>query len=250
VLGKIMLAERFYPDFYKQLAQLATVETGKPAALAQFERTLKQGDSADAKVGTGAKKAGAKNEEPEVLAQEVADWSKNEWIRGWASMDPALTDVDLRPYVFVTRDKRGAIGGFAGSAHLESVVERLMGGKLVARGAVAEVAKLSAQELDEVFGAVSDQVLQADNLKTEPKGIQGLLVLAERSPEMERRLLDFAKALDISKVGVWPVTMISTLKDSALVTEAKAILGAWGEQDGNTTLKSGAKAMGSLAKKV
>jgi hypothetical protein len=255
VLGKIMLAERFYPDFYKQLAQLATVETGKPAALAQLERTLRQdgavqGGGAAAKVDAAAKKAGAKNEDPEVLSQEVVDWLKNEWIRGWASMNPALTDVDLRPYVFVTRDKRGAIGGFAGSAHLESVVERLMGGKLVARGAVAEVAKLSPQELDEVFGAVSDQVLQANDLKTEPKGIQGLLVLSERSLEMERRLLDFGKALDVAKVGVWPVTMISTLKDPALVTEAKAILATWAEQDGNTILKTGAKAMGSLAKKA
>ena len=250
VLGKIMLAKRFYPDFYKQLAQLATVETGKPAALAQLERTLNHSGAADAKLGTGAKKVGAKNEEVEVLTQEVADWSKNEWIRGWASMDPTLTDVDLRPYVFVTRDKRGAVGGFAGSAHLESVVERLMGGKLVARGAVAEVAKLSAQELDEVFGAVSDQVLQVDDLKTEPKGIQGLLVLAERSAEMERRLLDFAKALDISKVGVWPVGMVATVKAPALVTEAKAILASWGEQEGNSTLKHGVKAMGLLAKKA
>ena len=125
-----------------------------------------------------------------------------------------------------------------------------MGGKLVARGAVPEVAKLSAQELDEVFGAVSDQVLQVDDLKTEPKGIQGLLVLSERSAEMERRLLDFAKALDISKVGVWPVTMVANLKAPALVTEAKAILASWGEQEGNPTLKNGVKAMGLHVKKA
>lgn len=255
VLGKIMLAERFYPDFYKQLAQLATGEAGKPAALALFERTLKQASAVanantDAKVDTGAKKGGSKTEDSEVMPQEVVDWQKNEWIRGWASIDPALTEVDLRPYVFVTRDKRGAIGGFANSAHLESVVERLIGGKLVARGAVAEVAKLSPQELDEVFGAVSDQVLEADDLKTEPKGVQGLMVLAERSPEMGRRLLDFAKALDIDKVGVWPVAMISNLKDAALVLEAKEVLAAWGNQDGNALLKRGIKAMGSIANKA
>lgn len=253
VLGKIMLAERFYPDFYKQLAQLATGEAGKPAALAQFERTLKQASTAanvvaDANAEAGAKKAGSKAEES--VAQEVVDWQKNEWIRSWASIEPALTEVDLRPYVFVTRDKRGAIGGFANSAHLESIVERLMGGKLVARGAVAEVAKLSPQELDEVFGAVSNQVLEADDLKTEPKGVQGLMVLAERSPEMGRQLLDFAKALDIGKVGVWPVAMISILKDASLKSEAKEIVAGWGEQDGNTLLKRGATAMSSIAKKV
>lgn len=249
VLGKIMLAERFYPDFYKQLAQLATGESGKPAALAQLERTLKHSGSAETKTDVGNKKGGAKAEDSEVLAQEVADWQKNEWIRGWASMEPSLTDVDLRPYVFVTRDKRGTIGGFTNSAHLEGLVERLMGGKLVARGAVAEVAKLLPQELDEVFGAVSDQVLETDDLKTEPKGVQGLMVLAERSPEMGRRLLDFAKSLDISKVGVWPVAMISTLKDAALQIEAKDVVASWADQDDNVILKRGAMAIGSIAKK-
>ena len=165
VLGKIMLAERFYPDFYKQLAQLATGEAGKPNALAQLERTLKHSSSAETKKNAGNKKDGAEAEASEELTQEVVDWQKNEWICGWASMEPSLTDVDLRPYVFVTRDKRGTIGGFTNSAHLEGIVERLMGGKLVARGAVAEVAKLLPQELDEVFGAVSDQVLATDDQK-------------------------------------------------------------------------------------
>ena len=197
-----------------------------------------------------AKKAGAKNEDPEVLAQEVADWSKNEWIRGWASMDPTLTDVDLRPYVFVTRDKRGAIGGSQVRRTSRASWNGSWVGNWSPRGAVAEVAKLSPQELDEVFGAVSDQVLQADDLKTEPKGIQGCWSFPNAVPEMERRLLDFGKALDIAKVGVWPVTMVATLKDPALVTEAKAILATWAEQDGNTTLKNGVKAMGSLAKKA
>lgn len=249
VLGKIMLAERFYPDFYKQLAQLATGEAGKPAALAQLERTLKQ-PAVDAKTDAGAKKSSAKVEDSDVVAQEVADWQKNEWIRGWASMEPALTEIDLRPYVFVTRDKRGTIGGFTNSAHLEGIVERLMGGKLVARGAVAEVAKLLPQELDEVFSAVSDQVLESDDLKTEPKGVQGLMVLSERSPEMGRRLLDFAKALDIGKVGVWPVAMVSSLKEATLQGEAKDLVASWSAQDANAILKRGANAIGAIAKKA
>lgn len=79
-----------------------------------------------------------------------------------------------------------------------------MGQKLGARIAVSEVVRLSAQELNEVFTAVSDQVRQATDLNSEPAGIQGLMVLFERSPEMGRRLLEFTKALDISEVPVRP----------------------------------------------
>jgi hypothetical protein len=256
VLGKIMLAERFYPDFYKQLAQQATAEAGKPAALGALERSLGQGGASaggggasEAKGDAGAKRVGGAKGDTDALPTEAGEWAKNEWARGWASMEPALGEVDLRPYMFVTREKRGAIGGFAGSAHLEAVVERLMGGKMVARGAVAEVAKLSPQEMDEVFGAVADQVLQAEDLKAEPKGVQGLMVLAERGPEMQRRVLDFAKSLDVSKVGVWPVGLVSIAKDPALTAEAKAVLDGWAEQEGNAILKRGVLAMGSLGKK-
>ena len=75
------------------------------------------------------------------------------------------------------------------------------------------------------------------------------MVLAERSPEMGRRLLDFAKSLDISKVGVWPVAMISTLKDATLQIEAKEVVASWGDRDDNAILKRGAKAIGTIAKK-
>ena len=109
VLGKIMLAERFYPDFYKQLAQLATTEGGKPASLAQFERALRLPPVAasapiktDAKADVAKTKASAKTIEQEALSQDVVDWLKVEWIKGWAAIDPPLSDVDLRPYVFVT----------------------------------------------------------------------------------------------------------------------------------------------------
>jgi predicted KAP-like P-loop ATPase len=231
VLAKMMLAERFYPDFYKQLAQLATAEAGKPAALGALERNLKNG-------GT-----------PEAATPEVAEWAKSEWVRGWASIDPALGDVDLRPYLFVTRDKRGAVGGFAGSAHLEAVVERLMGTKMVARSSVPEVAKLSPQELDEVFGAVAEQVLHADDMKVEPGGVQGLIVLAERAPEMQRRLLDLTKELDGSKVGVWPATLIAAVKEPSLAVEVKAVLDGW-ERNGSDGLRRAVGLTRSLAKKA
>ncbi|WP_018991609.1 Qat anti-phage system ATPase QatA [Aromatoleum toluclasticum] len=256
VLGKIMLAERFYPDFYKQLSQLATAEGGMPTSVVQFEKLLNgESNARTPKAGTKensepeGKKTGAKVEDAELASTEAAEWLKNEWIKGWGAMDPPLTNVDLRPYVFVTRDKRGSLGGYAASAHLEGLVERLMGGKLVARGCVPDVAKLSSQELDEVFSAVSERVMQAESMKGEPSGIQGLMVLSERAPEMGRRLLEFAKDLDLGKVGVWPAAMVANIKDPTLVEDAKTLHMAWAAQDENPKLKSAVTLMGNIANK-
>lgn len=256
VLGKIMLAERFYPDFYKQLAQLATTEGGKPASLAQFERALRPFTAAasapvktDAKAETAPKKASTKLDEPEGLSQDVVDWMKVDWIKGWAAIDPPLLDVDLRPYVFVTRDKRGALGGVAASAHLEGLVERLMGKKMTARSCVAEISKLSPQELDEVFTSVSDQTMQSEDQVSEPHGVQGLMVLSEHTPEMGRRLLEFAKSLNLAKVGLWPANMVANIRHPTLMDEAKALLSGWEEQTENSNLKNAVKLVLKLAKK-
>ncbi|MDR5797978.1 P-loop NTPase fold protein [Caballeronia sp. LZ008] len=256
VLGKIMLAERFYPDFYKQLSQLATAEKGMPAALAEFERRLKEDAdvSVTSKKSRGAKSAGskssAKEDVAEAMSQEVADWLKNEWVKGWAVIDPSLTDIDLRPYVFVTRDKRGSLGGFAASAHLEAIVDRLSKNKLTARAAVDDVGRLSAQELDEVFSAVAERVMQSDEMKGEPDGVQGLIVLSERSTEMAHRLVEFASTLDIGKVGVWPVGMVANIKAAEVVPEAKALLSEWSEQTENPKLKQAVGLMTSIGKRV
>jgi KAP family P-loop domain len=62
VLAKIMLAERFYPDFYEQIARLtAGANDGKPEAVARFEDYVRnpafEGDDDDKPVGKGVRKA-------------------------------------------------------------------------------------------------------------------------------------------------------------------------------------------------
>lgn len=256
VLGKIMLAERFYPDFYRQISQLATSEKGKPNALSQFERTLantngasRDVDIANVNSKVSSSKDSTRDNVAEALPHEVADWLKNEWIKGWAAIDPPLRDIDLRPYVFVTRDKRGSLGGFTASAHLEELVDRLTARKMVARVAMPEVARLTPQELDEVFAAVSDRVTQADDMNSEPPGVQGLLVLSEQSPEMGRRLVDFARTLDAGAVGVWPAAMIANITAPEVVDAAHALLQKWSEQTENAKLKKAVELMRSIGKK-
>lgn len=129
VLAKIMLAERFYPDFYEQIARLAANHfDGQPEALRRFEEHIRapapEDDDDEKAAGRGGRK-GARSV-PAPLPAEAVEWEKNEWAKGWAAIDPPLSGVDLRPYVFVTRDKRSSLGGLAAASHLEGLVEKLM----------------------------------------------------------------------------------------------------------------------------
>jgi hypothetical protein len=251
VLAKIMLAERFYPDFYEQIARIAAADPhGKVDALGRFEDHVRlpalSDEDDDAKpAAKGAKKPATPK--PSALPSEAEEWAKNDWIKGWAAIDPLLKDVDLRPYVFVTRDKRGALGGLVAASHLEGLVERLMGPRMLARSAAGDVAKLTGPEPEEVFDAIRGRILQEDNFTKLPDGVQGLIVMVETHPGLQRRLLEFLRELPVAKLGAWAVSSWGTaFTDGTAKDEFAQIAAGWAEQAENTVLQAASRGVAKL----
>jgi len=128
----------------------------KRAALGELEDHVRSEKGDIDKTPKKADKKSVKAEaEPEPLSEQAQKWAESEWARGWAVIDPALKNVDLQPYVFVTRDKRGYFGSFAASSHLEAIVERMLGRRLVVRQSSAELAKLTGTDPEQVFDALT-----------------------------------------------------------------------------------------------
>lgn len=252
VLAKIMLAERFYPDFYEQIARLAANDPdGKPEVLRRFEqylRSLPPEEEDDKPAGKGTRRLA--RAAPPSLPAEAAEWDKNEWAKGWATIDPLLADVDLRPYVFVTRDKRSSLGGLAAASHLEGLVDKLMGPSLMVRGAAGEVGKLTGPEPEEVFEAIRGRILQEDAFDTKPKGVDGLVRLVETHPALQRRLLDFVRELPLGKVKAWAASSWGVcFTDAGVATEFQTVLRGWAEQGDNTVLQTAAKGIAAMTRK-
>ena len=103
VLAKIMLAERFYPDFYEQIARLAAAARRRQARGGTPLRGTCPHAAGGRRGGTCHRRTDAEQTAEPRRASRGCEWDKNEWAKGWAAIDPPLADVDLRPYVFVTR---------------------------------------------------------------------------------------------------------------------------------------------------
>ena len=246
ILAKIMLAERFSPDFYEQVARIAAAApNGKSVALARFEDNVRTADKAEKqRIGKGK----AANTGSEALPPEADEWAKSEWAKSWAAIDPPLKDVDLRPYVFVTRDKRSYLGGLAAS-HLEGLVEKLMGPRLGMRSLAPEIAKLAGTEPEQVFDAVRDRMLQGDSLESEPRGVHGLVAVVEGHPSLQRRLLGFIRDLPTAKLGAWAASSWGTcFTDAAVGDEFVVILQSWFQQTDNNVLRVAAQGVLRLKK--
>lgn len=242
ILAKIMLAERFHPDFYEQLARIASLDAdGSVPAIAELEKRTKKskGTASESEEGKGSGKLKAV-----ANSGDVHDWEKSDWISNWAAIDPALIGVDLRPYIFVTRDKRSSLMGQVAVSHLEALVDKLMGPALQIRQAATkkDIVALAEVDAENVFDALRDRIIQADEYSNQPKGVPGLIELVKQRPALQKRLVEFVRSLPTPKLGMWaPAPWHESLKDTNAIQGLEGILRGWSQQVENETLQKASK---------
>lgn len=228
-LAKIMLAEQFLPDFYEFLARNAASNgKGSVPLLVKLEEK--------SEVHGASKLKDEGDDEPD-------GWLKNENVREWARIEPLLQSIDLRPYIFVSRDKRSYFTGVVAPDHLEGVIERLMGGKVAVRMAEGDVAKLTPVECEQVFDVIRERITASDKLGSKPAGVDGLVLLVRKNPAMQRKLLSFLKGLPTDKTGAWAASgWVGCFNDKAVSAEFDELRASWGTQATNAGLKAAASA--------
>ncbi len=248
VLAKLMLAERFIPRLFEQIAFVAAVHAkGLCEDIDALEKSIAT-DSTSAKADGKAVVDERKATKPGDAAASaienavLAEWKSSETIRDWASVQPFLTGVDLRPYLFVTKDKKDFFGPVSVLGHLAAVVEKLFGGKMSVQAYEAELKQLVQPEADKVFEAVRTKIMGSGAFETMPSGVDGLIVLVKAQPGLQGKLLDFLEGLPAGKCGPWAVRgWQGAIKDTECVTRLTKLLNDWSRVTNNVGLKTAAE---------
>lgn len=243
VLAKIMLAERFAPELYDAIAR-GSANTGASEDLGALEASV----LAHAPGELETKSADGRRKKSSIAASPP-EWPNLEWAKQWAAIEPPLAEHDLRPYVFVTRDRRSVFGAVTTLGELDELVVKLQGSPLQVKQASAEVARLQTVEAEQVFDALRAKVRDAEDLKEEPAGARGLAEISRHHPFLQRSLLAFLKDLSVSKLGPWVVTgWVGAFAQADVKTEFSGLLDEWAGQDENKPLKAAAAGAAKLAK--
>ncbi len=246
VLAKLMLAERFIPRLFDQIAAAAaTLPDGKCADLAALEAAATEPPEvtkAPAKKPSGEKGDGPKAPKLEVVktqdSPQLGEWLSSQAIKSWAAVLPAVGGEDLRPYLFVAKDRKDYFGAASVLGHLAGVVEQLFGGKFAVQGLEGDLKRLAPPEAAQVFEAVRGRIVGTDSFGTEPPGAAGLAVLVKAHPALQGSLLDFLEALPRDRLGPWACGgWEGVLKDVDAGPRFDRLLQAWGK-DGGAALKA------------
>lgn len=251
VLAKLMLAERFLPSLFDQIATVAvTHRNGRCTDLAALEK-VGAADDANLPPNPSAKTKTTDGKEPKAVAAAAAipesailtEWKSSQSILAWARVQPPVTDVDLRPYLFVTKDKKDYFGPASVLGHLATVAEKLFGPKLSVQTLEAELKQLAQPEAEKLFEAVRTKIMSGDTFDTQPTGIEGMVVLVKAQPSLQGSLIDFLHALPSSRCGPWVLGgWQSALKDADAVARMGRLLDGWSKVTDNPMLKVAAEA--------
>lgn len=254
VLAKLMLAERYIPRLFEQIAVAAAIHPkGLCEEVLRLERAIDHGAAGPTPpvAAVGRSKAveatdTAKSDGSEGAAESAAlsEWLGSPAVQAWARIKPALAGVDLRPYLFVTKDRKDYFGAASVLGHLQSVVEQLLGPKLSVQALESDLKRLALPEASTVFEAVRGRIMTTETFQTEPAGVAGLAVLVKTHTQLQGSLIGFLESLPRDRLGPWAVGgWEGTIKDADASARFDRLLEAWSASAKNPMLKGAAAAV-------
>lgn len=252
VLAKLMLAERFLPRLFDQIAVAAAAspkgvcdelssleaagqeekprETEKPSG-----RTKTKGD------GKGASVFEVRKSTESVL---LTEWISSLAVKAWAAVQPSLADVDLRPYLFVTKDRKDYFGATSILGHLATIAEQLFGPKITVQALESDLKRLAPAEAEQLFEVVRSRIVGSDTFDSQPAGVDGLTILVKAHPSLQSNLLDFLEGLPKDHLGAWVVRgWNDVVKDAGAVARLETLLQSYATQAKSEFLRSAASSV-------
>jgi predicted KAP-like P-loop ATPase len=233
VLAKLMLAERFLPRTYDQIATAAAVNPGGLSEdLKPLEESATPKKDTAAKAGTKAA-AQAQEQTSSPDSATLAEWRASPAVLEWARIAPPLGEEDLRPYLFVAKDRKDYFGPASALGKLVAVVEKLLGPKIVVQSYETELRALTTQEAGQVFEGVRARIVSSDKFDKQPAGIDGLVVLVKAQSTLQNALVGFLETLPPDRLGPWAAAgWDGVVVESAAVARLNALFERWKESAG------------------
>ncbi|WP_276499868.1 Qat anti-phage system ATPase QatA [Pontibacter litorisediminis] len=204
VLAKLMLLERFHSEVYEKVVMDATEsDKGTSSTIKQLEETDKAKD-------TSGKKKETK------IAVKATEKPINSNLREWAKQAPSLTEVDLRPYVFISRDRAVSfrVADDLPPA-LAPIFEALASGiRLTFVKYESEIKALGDSLARLLFDKLKTLTVKEGDWKNMPKPMEGLTYLVQRQASLEVPLVDLLNSVAPKDLGAWLPTRIDFFRSS------------------------------------
>lgn len=231
VLVKLMMLERFREAIYVDLMGIAARSPGgKCEVLQRLEQAVQEGIEPIIKGIDGE--------------QQAAKWLEDTaWFTAWAKMEPSIGLVDVRPYMYISKDKslgfslEAELGGDLGqiASDLLSTSRTL---QMAAEKKLIGMVDVDAKRLFEFLLSRSGTA----DWQSAPKEVIAFLKVAKCNAFLQRRVLEIFDNRSPVEMGSWALPHINDcIIDKVLLAQKEALRQKWA-QDTKTLLGRAARA--------
>jgi hypothetical protein len=175
-----------------------------------------------------------------ILQPLMDELARNGPFLEWAAIQPPIGSLDLRPYIFISKEK--AIGFEVEGQlpeHLVALLEGLNSTSDIAlKKAERELGAISLKDRQILFDRLQAESRSAGELKNIPAPVHGLLRLISVEPTFEEPFLSLMESFPVPNLGVWAVSQLSGLKTPSAKERFRKILSQWKDQNENKMLSN------------
>ncbi|RCR67021.1 Qat anti-phage system ATPase QatA [Larkinella punicea] len=220
MLAKLMILERFYSQqFQVVMDESLAAEDGKSKSVAAVEALIGESDSKSTAAKKQAKKQG-----------EDAN-AFNEDLYKWASLKPALGMIDLRPYIFISREKTISFGSDQElPKKLSDLLTMLSTGNRLTLAQVEPILKgLQPAESKVISNRLLDELRHNTGWASSPPILDGLLKLNSHFSEEARELeiLSLLESINPGELKAWVVFKLDELTSSTAQAKVATMKQNW-----------------------
>ncbi|GAA0033944.1 hypothetical protein ABH991_008267 [Bradyrhizobium ottawaense] len=189
--------------------------------------------------GTEPASASEEDAAPEAGNPVIDEWKTRPDVMRWAAVKPDLGAVSLKPYLFVIKDRKNYLGAAAPlPPKLAALLERLLGGEMSAKGALADVKGLNLPEAVLLFDALRKKVREVSNFDLRPAAMPGVAVVVECHPPLQGRYVDILEALPPDRVGLWVASGHAFVTEAAPKARIATLREKWRKATKNQLLRT------------
>jgi len=215
ILAKIMLVEYFKDTFYRRLAELQSKDNGKPQELVLIE-------------------SGKWND-----TKELNMWENDTWIIDWIKIEPNLSEIDLRPYFYFSRESIKNLS-FAQQKNLSNnasqILDKLLsGGDSAREDAIKLSSTIDEYEVNAIFSTLVTKIESSSDV--DKPLFQSFIEWGSSRSEIHIETIAVLERFPANKIKASFIPFI-TLFANKINNKAKIIelYSKW--QEGNTKIKS------------
>jgi hypothetical protein len=233
-LAKIMLAEMFlHQSVFDHIATTAaSSDDGICPEIAAIEKIA--AGRPERAIGGEDGSAGA-----EPTSPVLDDWKTRPEVLRWAHVKPDLGAVSLKPYLFVIKDRKNYLGAAAPlSPKLMALLDRLLGGEMSAKGAVADLRNINLSEAVQLFESVRRKALDAPNFDARPPAMAGAVAMVEAHPSLQGRYVDILETIPADRVGLWVASGHGVVTEDVPKNRLAALYERWKKATKNPLLRA------------